>query len=158
MVSPNLLTYQNLFECFSTFAYCVAVFFFCVCGYTRHFRADVGNKNALQAYHRRTESSPTSAVAVCIALVVALMSSDVCKSQPIKKPPVITYAAGPNQLTLLFPNSAFRYTFFFLVCCFINKQLFLAVYRSLFASHCSSTDVHQTNKQIWIRYGQPIPS
>ncbi|KAK4019015.1 hypothetical protein OUZ56_001051 [Daphnia magna] len=61
------------------------------------------------AYHRRTESSPTSAVAVCIALVVVLMSSDVCKSQPIKKPPVITYAAGPNQLTLLFPNSAFRF-------------------------------------------------
>ncbi|KAI9565971.1 hypothetical protein GHT06_009769 [Daphnia sinensis] len=57
----------------------------------------------------RSERSPTSAVAVCVALVVLLMSSDVCKSQPIKKPPVITYVAGPNQLTLLFPSSAFRF-------------------------------------------------
>ncbi|XP_057370489.1 uncharacterized protein LOC130691555 [Daphnia carinata] len=57
----------------------------------------------------RRERSPTSAVAVCIALLVVLMSSDVCKSQPIRKPPVITYVAGPNQLTLLFPSSAFRF-------------------------------------------------
>ncbi|XP_046447517.1 uncharacterized protein LOC124196457 isoform X3 [Daphnia pulex] len=61
------------------------------------------------AYRQRRGTFPTSVVAVCWALLVLLMSSDVCKSQPIKKPPAITYVAGPNQLTLLLGSSSFRF-------------------------------------------------
>jgi len=84
----------------NSFIFFVLFFFFCV----------LASKKMPKAYRQRRGTSPTWVVAVCSALMVLLMSSDVCKSQPIKKPPVITYVAGPNQLTLLLGGgSSFRY-------------------------------------------------
>ena len=84
----------------SSLIFFLFLFFFCV----------LASKKMPKAYRQRRGTSVDLVVAVCSALMVLLMSSDVCKSQPIKKPPVITYVAGPNQLTLLLGGgSSFRY-------------------------------------------------
>ena len=54
----------------------------------------------------QTRGVPWSwSLVVCIALTAQI----VCKPQATTKKPLITYVAGPNQLTLLLDDSAFRF-------------------------------------------------